>query len=119
MTINLLLIDDRSVEAQGIRSTLETVSPEFNLLYARNEESALQQLAENPDVQIVYCDTRMYREDLGPEIAKKIKEKYPDLRIIGISSDFTKVKLWQTEFEFMQKRFISRNYFVQLYVSNL
>jgi len=83
-TIKILMADDHPVVRAGIRGMLET-QPEFQVVAeAENGLEAFEQIAKlNPDV--ILMDLRMPEMD-GVEAIGKIKEKYPDINILVLTT---------------------------------
>ena len=82
--ITILMADDHPVVRAGIRGMLET-QPEFQVVAeAENGREAFEQIAKfNPDV--VLMDLRMPEMD-GVEAIGKIKEKYPNINILVLTT---------------------------------
>jgi DNA-binding NarL/FixJ family response regulator len=82
--IKILMADDHPVVRAGIRGMLET-QPEFQVIAeAENGREAFEQIAKlKPDV--VLMDLRMPEMD-GVEAIGKIKEKYPDINILVLTT---------------------------------
>jgi len=82
--IKILMADDHPVVRAGIRGMLET-QPEFQVVAeAENGREAFEQIGKlKPDV--VLMDLRMPEMD-GVEAIGKIKEKYPDINILVLTT---------------------------------
>ncbi len=82
--IRILMVDDHPVVRAGIRGMLET-QDEFQVIAeAENGREAFEQIAElKPDV--VLMDLRMPEMD-GVEAIGRIKEKYPDINILVLTT---------------------------------
>jgi len=82
--IRILMADDHPVVRAGIRGMLET-QDEFQVIAeAENGREAFEQIAElKPDV--VLMDLRMPEMD-GVEAIGRIKEKYPDINILVLTT---------------------------------
>ena len=80
--IRIILVDDHSMIREGLRSFLEedeiTVVAE-----AKNGVDALEKL-EQIEVDVVVSDIMMPEMD-GIELAKQIREKYPNLHILALT----------------------------------
>ena len=80
--IRIILVDDHSMIREGLRSFLEedeiTVVAE-----AKNGIDALEKL-EQIEVDVVVSDIMMPEMD-GIELAKQIREKYPNLHILALT----------------------------------
>ena len=83
-TIKILMADDHPVVRAGIRGMLET-QPEFQVIAeAENGREAFEQIGKlKPDV--VLMDLRMPEMD-GVEAIGKIKEKYPNINILVLTT---------------------------------
>ena len=82
--INILMADDHPVVRAGIRGMLET-QPDFDVVAeAENGREALEQVSKRkPDV--VLMDLRMPEMD-GVEAIGKIKENYPEIHILVLTT---------------------------------
>jgi len=82
--IKILMADDHPVVRAGIRGMLET-QPEFQVVAeAKNGREAFEQIGKlKPDV--VLMDLRMPEMD-GVEAIGKIKEKYPNVNILVLTT---------------------------------
>ncbi len=82
--IRILMVDDHPVVRAGIRGMLET-QDEFQVIAeAENGREAFEQIAKlKPDV--VLMDLRMPEMD-GVEAIGRIKEKYPDINILVLTT---------------------------------
>ena len=82
--IKILMADDHPVVRAGIRGMLET-QDEFQVIAeAKNGREAFEQIGKlKPDV--VLMDLRMPEMD-GVEAIGKIKEKYPDINILVLTT---------------------------------
>jgi DNA-binding NarL/FixJ family response regulator len=82
--IRLLIIDDHPLFRQGVRFFLESI-PEIELAgEAENGADGLAFLSGNP-VDIVLMDLQMPGMD-GIEVTEKIKERWPDIKVLVLSS---------------------------------
>jgi len=82
--IKILMADDHPVVRAGIRGMLETQSEFQVVAEAENGREAFEQIAKlKPDV--VLMDLRMPEMD-GVEAITKIKEKYPDVNILVLTT---------------------------------
>jgi len=104
MTINILLIDDDPIIHGGVKSNNECLHERYgSVIYsATGENSALRQLKKH-EMDLVFCDTSFDGIDMGPEIANRIREIYPEIRIIGVSTNSNTRRLWEPEYEFRDK----------------
>ena len=82
--IKILMADDHPVVRAGIRGMLET-QPDFEVIAeAKNGQEAIEQVSKlKPDV--VLMDLRMPEMD-GVEAISKIKESYPDMHILVLTT---------------------------------
>ena len=82
--IKILMADDHPVVRAGIRGMLETQDDFQVIVEAENGREAFEQIAKlKPDV--VLMDLRMPEMD-GVEAIGKIKEKYPDINILVLTT---------------------------------
>ena len=82
--IKILMADDHPVVRAGIRGMLETQDDFQVVAEAENGREAFEQIAKfKPDV--VLMDLRMPEMD-GVEAIGKIKEKYPDINILVLTT---------------------------------
>ncbi|NHN31443.1 response regulator transcription factor [Paenibacillus agricola] len=84
MTIRMLIVDDEPIICQGLRLTIpwETIGVEV-AGEAYDGIEALQFVADEP-IDLILTDIHMEGMD-GLELAKKLKEKQPQIRIIILS----------------------------------
>jgi two-component system response regulator YesN len=84
MTIRMLIVDDEPIICQGLRQTIpwETIGVEV-VGEAYDGEEALQFVTRQP-VDVVLTDINMDGMD-GLELAKSLKERMPQIRIIIVS----------------------------------
>jgi DNA-binding NtrC family response regulator len=121
MPINLLLIDDMRIAAEGLKRLLEVASPEYKLYWATEDAKAFEILEKVPEIKLIYCETTLHNEVSGPTIGRHIREEYPDLRIIGVSAvDYIKSGVparnaW-SGFDYLDKNNLSIQYFRKLLV---
>jgi DNA-binding NtrC family response regulator len=115
MTINLLLVDDMEsyYEAYSLINSLFSDEYDSHIYWANDLESTLKILQER-DYNIALVDTSLYREDIGPQIADKIHELRPNLRIIGMSNA-DNAELWEGKFEYVGKTSIDIDWFKKFY----
>jgi two-component system cell cycle sensor histidine kinase/response regulator CckA len=78
----VLIVDDEPFIRLGLQDALE--SEGFAVVEAEDGSTALQALAEMPDVSIMVTDVRMAGMD-GLELARIVAERHPRLRIIIMS----------------------------------
>jgi len=82
--IKILMADDHPVVRAGIRGMLETQDDFQVIAEAENGREAFEQIAKlKPDVALM--DLRMPEMD-GVEAIGKIKEKYPDINILVLTT---------------------------------
>lgn len=81
--INLALVDDHQIVIDGIMSLLKG-HDRFRLVFATTDpNSVLGRLTEQP-VDILLTDVMMPQLS-GNELARKVKEKFPSIRILALS----------------------------------
>jgi DNA-binding NarL/FixJ family response regulator len=83
--MKILVVDDQSLFAESLRTSLNHYAEDMNVVgIARNGKEALEMAAEyQPDV--ILMDIKMPEMD-GVEAVREIKPKYPDIRIIMLST---------------------------------
>ena len=85
--IRILTVDDHELVRKGIRFTLLSVDDIELVGEARNGEEALQVCAdEQPDVVIM--DMRMEGDMDGISATRTIRERYPKIQVVALSSFF-------------------------------
>ena len=81
--INLALVDDHQIVIDGLMSLLRG-HDKFRFAFATTHpEEVVQKLGEAP-VDILLTDVMM-PELPGNKLAKQVKEKYPDVKILALS----------------------------------
>lgn len=82
--IKVALADDQAIIREGVKMIL-SLDTEINLLFEAEDGAALleKMRADRPDV--VLMDIRMPRLD-GVEATRLVKEKYPDVRVIILTT---------------------------------
>ncbi|MDR2094773.1 MAG: response regulator transcription factor [Treponema sp.] len=83
--LDILLADDQSLFAESLRTSLNHYAEDMNVVgIAHNGEEAVAMAARHrPDV--ILMDIKMPRMD-GVEAVREIKPKYPDIKIIMLST---------------------------------
>lgn len=82
--IKILVVDDQTILADGIKSVL-SACPEFQLLaVACDGEDALQKMKEEP-ADVVLMDIRMPNMN-GVVATRKIKENYPQTKVVILTT---------------------------------
>ena len=85
--IHILTVDDHELVRKGIRFTLLSIEDIELVGEARNAEEALQACAEKqPDVVIM--DMRMEGDMDGISATRAIRERYPKIQVLALSSFF-------------------------------
>lgn len=78
-----MLVDDHKMIREGIKTYLAE-DPKYDIVgEAENGIDCLNQL-ENLEVDLILTDLHMPEMD-GIELAKKVKERYPDLKLIALT----------------------------------
>ncbi len=83
--MQIAIIDDSSFYATGLKSILNHYGFD-NIIIFQSGGEALDYLSQNPLPDAFLVDYNM-PEMLGPEVIKKLRELYPQSRIIGMSTD--------------------------------
>ncbi len=83
--INILIVDDHQIIRNGIKLMLRTF-PEFNVVAeAENGFEAVEYVEQNAQhIDVILMDISMPKLD-GIEATKRIKEKFPELKIIALT----------------------------------
>ena len=85
--IRILTVDDHELVRKGIRFTLLSIEDIELIGEARNAEEALEVCAEEqPDVVIM--DMRMEGDMDGISATRAIRERYPNIQVVALSSFF-------------------------------
>ncbi|WP_427911412.1 response regulator [Ramlibacter sp. MMS24-I3-19] len=87
-TISVVLADDHDLVRSGIRALLETVPSIRVVGEARDGEELLAFLASRPHPDVVITDLAMPQMD-GLDAITRIRERYPELRILVVSASET------------------------------
>lgn len=77
------ILDDHQLFIDGLRFILKD-QPEFNVIGTANKGEEMLSLLKTTEVDIVLLDVQLKGID-GIEVAKKIKEDYPTIRILIVS----------------------------------
>lgn len=89
----ILVVDDESIEREGISFLIEKYKFPLEVAQATNGKTALEYMRTHP-IDILLTDVKMPQMD-GLELARHTFEKYPDVRILVFSA--------YGEFEFAKK----------------
>lgn len=83
--INILIVDDHQIIRNGIKLMLRTF-PEFNVVAeAENGFEAIEYVEQSAQhIDVILMDISMPKLD-GIEATKRIKEKFPELKIIALT----------------------------------
>lgn len=79
--LKILFIDDHSGVRDGLAFVLSGKNPNLHFLKATNEEQAVKQLEENPDVSEVILDLNLAGKD-GLLLISRLKEIKKDIKIL-------------------------------------
>ena len=79
----VLVVDDNEELRKFIKQALELM--EYIVFVAGDGEEALAVLGSAPVLNLVLCDVVLPGKK-GPEIVKKIREKYPNIKVIFMSA---------------------------------
>lgn len=87
--IKLFIVDDHKMFLEGITSILKTIKNITVLATAKNGEEALKIIPKFiPDVLITDIDMPIID---GVELTKQVKFKYPDIKVIAVSSHYKSI----------------------------
>ena len=78
-SLSVLIVDDEEMIRKFVRSALV----DYKILEASNGEEAMA-VVEDVEPDLVITDIRMPRMD-GYELAKRLREKYPELPVMALS----------------------------------
>lgn len=87
MPNKILFLDDRW-ETENWKDTLtKWLPPSVETIYESRGYKAIERLKENPDVKLVFLDMQFEGQpEQGEEILNKIKDEYPDIKVIILTS---------------------------------
>lgn len=80
----ILVVDDESIEREGISFLIEKYKFPLEVAQATNGKTALEYMRTHP-IDILLTDVKMPQMD-GLELARHTFEKYPDVRILVFSA---------------------------------
>lgn len=83
MPIRILIADDHAVVRSGLRSVLRT-DPDLEVIGEAGDGAEVEELTERLQPDLVMLDVTM-PPDNGLEIAKRLKEKHPDLKVLFLT----------------------------------
>lgn len=84
MAASIFIVDDHYIVIEGIRSLLQNQKDIEWLGHAMNADSCLAFLQQQqPDVMLMDINLP---DKSGIELCKEVKQKYPDINIIGLST---------------------------------
>lgn len=81
--INVLIVDDHQLMIEGLKSLLEDEEGIGDVAGAGSLEDALR-ILKNTQIDVILMDVHM-PEVSGIEATKKIKETYPDVKVIALT----------------------------------
>jgi DNA-binding NarL/FixJ family response regulator len=91
--IDVALADDQEIIREGVKMIL-SLDPEINILFEAQDGLDLLNKMEKRQPHVVLTDIRMPRLD-GVEATRLIKEKYPDVRVIILTTFNTDEYIFQ------------------------
>lgn len=87
MTSKILFLDDRWRNENWKTSFDSWLPDSVETIYEEKGFLALKRIQENPDIKLVFLDLRFEGQpEQGEQILNRIKEQYPDLKIIILTS---------------------------------
>ena len=87
MVSRILFLDDRWREENWKRSFDEWLPESVEAVYEEYGHMAVRRLEEHGDVKLVFLDMQFENQsEQGEQILNKIKERYPDLKVIILTS---------------------------------
>ncbi|RFS22744.1 DNA-binding response regulator [Chitinophaga silvatica] len=84
MSIRVAITDDHLLVISGVKAMLSPF-PQFEIVYESNLPTALMSALPEVNPDILLLDIQMPEID-GLELCKMVKKKYPEIRIIALSS---------------------------------
>lgn len=84
MSVNILLVDDHQVLADGIMALLGPADEINSIHHALDAKSALQFLKERDNIDLILLDINLPDID-GLTLCQKIATQYPDIRILALT----------------------------------
>ena len=102
----VLIVDDNATFRQSFRESLRKVCPSIDIQEAEDGNKCLGKVGIfRPD--LIFMDIRLPGEN-GLSLTKKIKEKYPEIQVITISS-FDNPEYRDTSLKYGASRFYSKD----------
>lgn len=87
MFSKVLFLDDRWEEENWKQSFDKWLPESVEAIYEKFGHKAIQRLTENPEIKLVFLDLHFAgQSEQGEQILNKIKELYPNLRVIILTS---------------------------------
>lgn len=83
MSINILLVDDHVLMLMGLKELLEK-EPDLHVVKTLSDTSALEDAIRQGEPDVIVLDVRLKTKN-GIEIARDIRGKFPDLKIVILS----------------------------------
>ena len=81
--INILIVDDHRIVIDGLRSLLED-DPSFNIVATTIDSTEVLSMMTTLDVDVLLTDVMMPNMT-GQELAKQVRKKYPNIKILALS----------------------------------
>lgn len=103
----LLIVDDENELVNVAKESLKQLG--YNIFIANNARQALGILAKKPDVALVFSDVVMAGSMNGFQLAKKITELYPHVKIL-LTSGYTGKAAMEQEFDETQHPLLYKPY---------
>lgn len=87
MPNKILFLDDRWEEERWKESFDDWLPEGVEAIYEKYGFLAIQRLAENPDVKLMFLDMQFEGQpEQGEQILKKVKDHYPDMPVVILTS---------------------------------
>lgn len=93
--MKLLLVDDHTLFREGVALLLRSLESSVEILEAGSCEAALETLAAHDDVDIALMDLQLPGAS-GPEAIRTMRERYPELPLVAVSSSEDKRTVLET-----------------------
>lgn len=81
--IRIAVVDDHAIVIDGISALLYN-HPEIEIILRNTDASALLADLKNSDIQVLLTDVMMPQMN-GQELAKKVKQQFPGIKILALS----------------------------------
>lgn len=84
--MKILILDDHPLFREALYYVLQKLDEQVNILEASDYETALQHIAENPDIDLISLDLCLSSDKSGFSVLDVISKNYPAMPVVVISS---------------------------------